>query len=191
MKRQVFAIIVLSASVALNVALAYRLRQLNRLFGITKVDVLQSGTVVPPFSATDIDGHMHTITYSDVSTPTVLYVLTPTCSWCARNMDDFRALSSTASTEYRFIGLSLAEDGLAQYVAKYDLRVPIYSRLSQGTLKAYKLGSTPQTIVISPSGRVLRNWMGAYTGEQQSQIEQFFRLKLPGLHELPPATYKR
>ena len=61
------------------------------------------------------------------------------------------------------------------------------SGLSPETLKTYKLGSTPQTIVISPEGKVLQDWVGAYVGDQKSQVEAFFQVTLPGLRELPKA----
>ena len=53
--------------------------------------------------------------------------------------------------------------------------------LSPETLKTYKLGSTPQTIVISSEGKVLQDWARAYVGEQQKQIEVYFHVSLPGL----------
>jgi hypothetical protein len=52
-------------------------------------------------------------------------------------------------------------------------------------VKNYKLGSTPQTIVISPEAKVLQDWIGAYVGDQKSQVEAFFHVSLPGLRELP------
>ena len=102
-------------------------------------------------------------------------------------MDNFKTLLSKESGEYRFIGLSLSEDNLAEYVAKNDLNVPVYSGLSPEMLRTYKLGSTPQTIVISPEGKVLQDWAGAYVGDQKSQVEAFFHVNLPGLRELPKA----
>jgi hypothetical protein len=75
----------------------------------------------------------------------------------------------------------LSEDGVAQYVAKNALEIPVYSALSPETLKNYKLGSTPQTIVVSADGEVLQNWIGAYVGEQKSQVEAFFHVTLPGV----------
>jgi hypothetical protein len=76
---------------------------------------------------------------------------------------------------------------LTEYVAKNELKFPIYARLSPETLKTYKLGGTPQTIVVSPDGRVLKDWVGAYAGDQKSQVEAFFHVSLPGLKELPKA----
>jgi len=57
----------------------------------------------------------------------------------------------------------------------------VYTDLSDDTKKAYKMGGTPQTIVVSSDGQVLQNWNGAYTGEQQKQVEEFFGITLPGL----------
>jgi hypothetical protein len=45
----------------------------------------------------------------------------------------------------------------------------------------YRLGGTPQTIVISTDGKVLQNWVGAYADKQQMEVEKFFGLTLPGL----------
>ena len=102
-------------------------------------------------------------------------------------MDNFKTLVDKESDQYRFIGLSLSEEGLAEYVAKNDLKLPVYSGLSPETLKTYKLGSTPQTVVISPEGKVLEDWPGAYVGDQRAKVEAFFHVSLPGLKELPKA----
>jgi hypothetical protein len=85
----------------------------------------------------------------------------------------------------RIIGLSLSEEALADYVAKNELKLSVYSGLSTETKEAYKLSGTPQTIVVSPEGRVLQNWMGAYVGNQKSEVEAFFHVSLPDLRELP------
>jgi hypothetical protein len=120
-----------------------------------------------------------------VNRPTVLYIFTPPCTWCARNVDNLKTLVDKEGGYYRFIGLALSEQALPEYVAKNDLKLPVYSGLSPETLKAYRLGGTPQTIVISPEGKVLEDWSGAYVGDQKSQIEAFFHVSLPGLREMP------
>jgi len=102
-------------------------------------------------------------------------------------MDNFKALVDQENSQYRFIAVSLSRHGLAEYVAKNDLNLPVYTDLSAETQKAYKLGGTPQTIVVSPEGRLLQNWGGAYVGDQKAQVEAFFNIKLPGLKELPEA----
>ena len=174
----------------MNVALAHKLSKLNHLMDARSDRLLQSGSTVPPFRALDLKGQPETIIYNkydNESKPTVLYVFTPSCSWCARNMDNLKTLIDKESGRYRFIALSLTDQGLAQYVSKNSLRLPVYSGLSPDTLKAYKLGSTPQTIVISREGKVLQDWAGAYVGDQKAQVEAFFHVSLPGIRDLPQA----
>jgi peroxiredoxin len=177
----------LVTSVILNVVLAHRVRSLSYARSARIADNhLKVGTTVPPITGRRLDGERAVISYQSVNQPTVLYIFTPPCSWCGRNLDNLKALVQKDSDQFRFIGLSLSELGLSEYVAKNDLKLPVYWGLSSETLMTYKLGSTPQTIVISPEGKVLQDWAGAYVGDQKSQIEAFFHVSLPGLRELPP-----
>jgi peroxiredoxin len=141
--------------------------------------LIKVGTTVAPIRANRLDGQQEVISYQSINQPTVLYVFTPPCSWCARNMDNLKTLLEKERGQYRFVGLSLSEQTLLEYVARNNLKFPVYSGLSPETLSTYKLGSTPQTIVISPEGKVLRDWVGAYVGDQKSQVEAFFHVSLP------------
>ena len=58
---------------------------------------------------------------------------------------------------------------------------PVYTDLPEAAKRSLGLGSTPQTIVVSPSGRVMANWVGAYGPDLKPKIEGFFRVRLPGL----------
>jgi peroxiredoxin len=175
-------ILLMLASVSLNVVLARRLWLFTHLQSIRAAErLLKVGTTVPPIAAKRLDGQLAVISYQSTEQATVLYIFTPPCSWCARNMDNLKALLDKERGHYRFIGLSLSEETLGEYVAKNDLKLPVYSGLSPETLKTYKLGSTPQTIVISPEGKVLQDWAGAYVGDQKSQVEAFFHVTLPGI----------
>jgi peroxiredoxin len=190
-KALVTTVVALTVSVALNVLLAHRVRSFAHAQSERISERLLSvGTTVPAITAKGLDGQEETISYGGVNQSTVLYIFTPPCTWCARNVDNFKTLLDKQGAAYRFIGLSLSDQGLAEYVSKNELKVPIYSGLSSDTLKTYKLGGTPQTIVVSPEGRVLQSWMGAYVGDQKSQIEAFFHVILPGLRELPKQVAK-
>jgi len=181
-------ILLLVASVSVNVVLARRVWFFTHLQSNRAAErLIKVGTTVPPIAAKRLDGQPSVISYQGAEQSTVLYIFTPPCSWCARNIDNLKTLLENERGNYRFIGLSLSEETLPEYVAKNKLNFPVYSGLSAESLKTYKLGSTPQTIVISPEGRVVQDWVGAYVGEQQSQVEAFFHVKLPGLRELPKA----
>jgi peroxiredoxin len=178
----------LLVSVAINVLLAHRLKYSIRAAYFSRQDrLLKIGTMVPPIAAKRLDGEPGLISYQGAQQSTVLYIFTPPCSWCGRNMENFKTLLDKGRGQYHFVGLSLSEKDLTEYVEKNDLKLPIYSGLSPETLTTYKLGNTPQTIVISPEGKVLQDWAGAYVGDLRSQVEAFFHVTLPGLRELPKA----
>jgi peroxiredoxin len=184
--------VALVVSVTLNVVLAHRVRTITHAQSERIAErLLAVGTTVPAIVAKRLDGQEESISYGEVNLSTVLYIFTPPCTWCARNMDNLKTLLDKERGQYRFIGLSLSAESLPEYVAKNDLKLPVYSGLSNETKAAYKLSGTPQTIVISPEGKVLQNWMGAYVGDQQKQIEAFFHVSLPGLKELPKAEAAR
>ena len=139
------------------------------------------GATVSPIKAHSLDGQTALISYGAGEQPVVLYVFTPQCSWCARNLANLKTLLAQKHDAYRFVALSLTDKEINDYAAKTQLDCPIYFNPTEESLREYKLGSTPQTIVISREGKVLKNWIGAYTGQQQSEIEQFFGITLPGM----------
>ncbi len=144
-----------------------------------KLEALKEGTAVAPISAYSMtSGQQEQITY-DVGRPTLLYVFSPKCHWCEINRPGIEALSRSAAGRYRIIGLALTEEGLAEKLKAHPLEFPVYTRLAAGVFKAYKLGSTPQTIVVSPQGKVLKNWPGAFMGRQREEIENYLAVRLP------------
>lgn len=172
----------LIVSVTLNLLLARRIKQLTGAGNRAVLErQLKVGAQVPVIQAVDSAGQPQIIAFDQEERPTVLYVFTPLCKWCTRNMDNIKELVARKSGEFRFIGISLSKEGLTEYVAKNGLTVPVYTDLSDQTRKAYKMVGTPQTIVVSRDGKVIQNWMGAYTGEQQRQLEEYFGIKLPGV----------
>ncbi len=174
--------LLLGMSLGLNLLLARRVRlngaTIDRQF---PHEQLQVGALVPPIIATDLDGRRATVAYAGSNRLTVLYFFSPECGWCARNLDNVKALLKAKSEDSNFIGLCLSQGGLADYVHTNKLEIPILTGLSRETIAAYKLSGTPQTLVISPEGRVVKNWPGAWINKQKSDIEAFFHVSLPGI----------
>lgn len=121
------------------------------------------------------------LSFSEVAEPTVLYVFTPQCHWCSENLDNIRVLAKETRGKYKLIGLSLNNEGLEDYLQKTKLDFPVYRDIPSNVKSAYKFGGTPQTIVISPEGKVIKNWVGVYTDDVASEVEGYFKLSLPGL----------
>lgn len=169
-------------SVGLNVLLARKVRQLRSAQNSSAAErQLKVGTSVPPITAKRVGGGSETISYSDSERPTIVYIFTPQCVWCLRNLENLKTLIKERRTEYRFIGISLTDDGVEKYVTEKGLDIPIYTGVSAEARAAYKLGSTPETIAISTEGKVVQVWGGAYVGEPKSQVESYFHVTLPGI----------
>ena len=139
------------------------------------------GSKAPPFSAYQLDGHKTFVNYAEVNTPTVLYVFTTDCHWCARNLENIRSVVAGAGARFRFLGVSLTDNDLPTYLRQNTLPFQIYQTPSDEVRVAYGFNSTPSTIVISPSGNVLQYWKGAYSEEVATEVERYFQVKLPGL----------
>ncbi|MGI9074294.1 MAG: peroxiredoxin family protein [Bryobacteraceae bacterium] len=90
-----------------------------------------------------------------------------------------KALTERVAGRFRVIGISLSEDGLSDFVASHGMEFPVYSGLSRSAIDAYQLGTTPETIVVSPNGVVLGSWDGAYTTATKPALERFFAISFP------------
>src|SRR6266404_2299158 len=120
--------VALVVSVTLNVLLAHKVRSLSSAQLARFADrLLKVGTTVPPIAAKRLDGQPEMISYQSPDQPTVLYIFTPPCHWCAQNVDNLNALVDKERGQYRFIGVSLSEQGLVDYVAKNELKLAVYS----------------------------------------------------------------
>jgi|SRR5437867_1029126 len=184
----IFLLSVLSASLFLNVALGLKLRgsqPIVRSLGVREHVSLRS---IP---AVDTNGRNVMITFDDPRR-TVLYVLSPSCHWCARNSANITSLSQAKSHEYRFIGLSNTETDFRQHVAATPFSFPLFAvnskQLQQSAdltfLEQLDLTVTPQTIVIGPGGIVEKVWVGAFDRRKQNEVERFFGVSLSGLLDL-------
>ncbi len=146
-----------------------------------KAPALEAGQRLPELALSDIRGQRTTLRWNGDTRPTIVYVFTPTCVWCKRNMTAMKTVFERSSG-YRFIGISLTDTGLADYVKKSGLAFPVYYADSgQATVAALKITATPETLVVSRDGTVRNVWVGAYSGKVATQIEQQFGVALPKL----------
>ena len=176
-----FVSVLLAMSVLLNVLLARKVSSLRsentRLSASTR---LQVGSSVPPLTGHSVNGVAMAIRFDDVRIPTVIYVFSPQCGWCAKNIENFRLLISQAGTEYRVVGLAMTRQDLDIYLPKERLTLPVFADVDSAVIAADQLGGTPTTIVVSPAGKVLKVWSGAYQDGLRQEIEGFL-----GVHLLP------
>jgi hypothetical protein len=93
---------------------------------------------------------------------------------------------------YRFIAIAATADAGIELsrLRTEGLALEVLTGLDDQTIAAYGFRGTPHTVVVSPDGRVLSSWAGAYSGAALVPVEQFFAVKLPGILPAPPKSEK-
>src|SRR5688500_4335566 len=67
---------------------------------------LAAGDSAPPLELRTLGGEVEMRTYSQDAKPTVLYVFTPSCRFCAANFDNIRHLAKKKSEAFHFVASS-------------------------------------------------------------------------------------
>ena len=174
-------IAIVSLSLAFNFLAAAKIHSLRARVEYLMADgKVKVGQRVPPFTVARIDGVEETLRLDNAKTRTVLYVFSPSCGWCKRNIENVKALQQSA-TDYRLIGLSMVKKDLSAHVASAGFKFPIYSNIPPDIVGQLRLGGTPNTIIVSEAGTVLKSWVGAYSDTTKTEIESFLKIRLPGI----------
>lgn len=172
----------LAVALSVNLFLGWQIHSIKRT--IAHADDVSSaakvGMMLSPISVMDLDGKKVKIDFSETA-PTVLYVMSPSCRWCSRNLANIRKLAASESGQFRLIGLAVGDPSLKPYVESVSMGFPVYSISSYEAVANVQLGATPQTLVVEPGGKVVKNWVGAFDNQQRADVEAFFHTQLPGL----------
>jgi hypothetical protein len=68
------------------------------------------------------------------------------------------------------------------FIAKaWELTFPVYKDVEFANGRPLDVDGTPETLIVSQAGAITQRWLGAYGGNIQKQIEQTFRIHLPGM----------
>jgi peroxiredoxin len=171
--------LLISLAVNVGLGLQWRSRSADAPAVRPAVQDLAEGARVPPIVGRSLEGQPIRVDVAG-GKPLVLYVFSPRCGWCAQNLDNLRTLAAAAGDRYRMVGLSL-DDDVTAYLTRERLTFDVVVGVPGATLMALGVRGTPQTLVISPDGRLMKDWHGAWRGPLAQQVEQFFGLTLPGL----------
>jgi len=177
-------LLLLWASVILNTGLVSAI-----LFQPTRPAVERVPSTAPSDQIAELEGETVpegrlSISFPD-DRPTLLYVMSPECSWCKKNEANFAEIVRTQNKKYRIVLVSLVAGGFADYYAEHlddwppNSVVPIVVSNS-GKPGSLRVTGTPSLLVVSPSGVVEAVWSGAIT-ETRSEVEGFFGITLPGI----------
>ena len=172
-----FVVLLLAISLSVNVYTVHKLRYRPG----RAARPLALGTRMTNLTAKDLHGAAVSINWASDSRPWILYMFSPSCVWCERNLDNIRALGETRKGQYRFVGLSTSGENLEAYLRSVNLPFPVYEDPREANGKRFVASSTPQTVMIWPDGVVRNVWLGAYVGQLQKRVEGEMGIHLPGL----------
>jgi hypothetical protein len=184
----------------LNTSLYLMLIAFVVYFGFEKVDELKSKrrtlsmerdsvhtdaqNFVSPLIGADITGKAAQVDFKNQPKPTIVYVFSPVCHYCELNEANFATVFEGAKDTHRFIGVATFTIGLPEYLAEKKMTFQVLTHVKKGD---WKLALTPQMVVVSADGRLMRNWMGLQDGRKW-EAEQYFGFTLPGART-PPSNY--
>lgn len=134
----------------------------------------------------DLQGRPTQISFGAQSRQSLLYVVSPDCSWCKRNEGNMAVLIDRVRTTHRIVLVSTKREGLKEYVVRlrHDWNMSELTCITDftpETRKAFKLGGTPDLAVLGSDGSVLRSWHGAFVGSTKEEVGAFFGVALPGV----------
>ena len=155
----VFSLILVS-SMAANVALMNANRELSA--ELSRKTTVPIGVVLPPLEGEDLSGNAVKVAAANPGHPTVLFVFSPTCQFCASNWPNWKSiLSSEAQSGWRPVfvntGIPSAPDfqkshGIDHYIT--------LEKITPGTQLAYRFSATPETIILNSEGKAVQMWVG-------------------------------
>lgn len=171
------ALVLLGASLGGNAALLWRLGH-NRTDPVA-TERLTAGTRILPLKARALTGELVRLMPSR-SKGMVLYFFSTSCGWCERNWPNVLALEEAIRDRYEFVAISNSIDA-AEFASERALPFTCLAGIPADALRRFHIGGTPRTMVLSQDGRVVKDWIGAYTTPTLKEIEQHFGVSLPGL----------
>ncbi len=181
MRVDAIVLLILCGSVGLNVYLGIERARAPLVARAAEGPALiKAGVQAPAFEGMSAAGKPISLSFQDSSRDTLLYVYSPTCHWCERNISNIRAIVKSRP-DLRVVGVSLAKPGNDPMAEKIGFETIVHPTTQ--TASAYGLGATPSTVLVSRDGKVLRAWSGAYTGPLGSEVSKVLAVNLPGLVE--------
>jgi peroxiredoxin len=164
-------------SLLVNVLLARAITSARR--ELIRTQQLVPGDEVPELDVVDSEGRQTRFSFKG-ERPTVFYYFSPNCSWCKKNARNLDSMVRAVGRSHRVISFTVDTIGLQAYIQAAGHTLPVYTDISDTVRTHLKLGGTPQTIVVSKEGRVVKNWRGAFVGALKKDVESYFSIALPG-----------
>jgi peroxiredoxin len=109
------------------------------------------------------------------SRPILLFIFSPTCSVCTRNIPIWKDLFDEAKTRsVEVIGISVLDTvRTAQYVNQHQLPWDVFCTAGWDGVRALRVERIPMTLLIGGSGAVTEAMRGMLSDEQRETVVKF------------------
>jgi len=158
-----------------NVILLYKLHAEKKSIETwRKAAELPSGVSLPALRGADLAGQP--ITLPDIRNRTLLLVFSTSCGFCEANWPNWQRLirEKPRDVDVALINVSSTVD--TGYLARHGVGgYPVMQAVDPQSTLLYRLGPTPQTILIEPGGVVHRVWSGELQPDRTNEVEAEIR----------------
>lgn len=154
---------------ALNAALIIQNRDLKARFSQPPPEMqVKAGAIVPALEGYDPHGEKLAFPYGRDPRKTIVFVFSPTCSFCEENWPNWRQVAEHLDiTTVRPVAVDVSSSASLEFAASHGLAdMPLIVKVEPKSLISYRFRLTPQTILIDSHGRVEKIWSGVLTSEQ-------------------------
>lgn len=125
------------------------------------------GELLPDATIEDLDGNEHSA--RDLfGKPMVINVWASTCEPCKKELPEFAAVHTELGDQVRFIGLDYFDGAelAQQFAEEHGVQYELYLDNRQEFISELEIAVFPTTLLVSADGRILKQHIGALTGDE-------------------------
>lgn len=134
-----------------------------------------AGTQVSDLRGFDVQGKPLLLSYHGASPHKVLlFVFSPTCRFCAENWPNWwRIFSELDHNAVQPAAVDVTATATPDFIAQHQMTaMPVFVQVDPKAVPEYHFHLTPQTILLSPDGKVEKVWSGVLTVGDIAELER-------------------
>ena len=167
----------LAALTVVNILLLQQNIQLRARIEKYNPQPLKIGEKVEAFSGKGLNGELIKINYSESTKKRLFLYFTPSCKYCHQQFPDWKELLTRTDTDkieiFGLVGDKLSSEEIENYLRSFDCNsnsktpLPVIF-VPREMLEAYKLVSTPTTLLVSSEGDVEKVLVGKWNDKEKA-----------------------
>lgn len=130
--------------------------------------------MLPPLVGNDLSGKPAKIEVQNTGQPTVLFIFSPVCPYCAQNWHNWTTMmASQKQGGWRPVFVNVGVPSTTAFQRSHGLdQCTTLDKITPGTALAYRMTVTPETIVLNAQGKAVQDWAGVLPSDTVSAFPQ-------------------